>query len=39
MTVDCVPVINNYKLTTMHEAQILSICQQFGEEIQPKPLW
>ncbi len=39
MIVDGMPMIDNYKLTTMDEAEILRICQQFAEEIQPNASW
>ncbi len=37
--VDGVPVIDDYLLTTMDEAEILRTCQQFAEQIQPTAPW
>ena len=37
--VDGTAVIDDYRLTTMDEAEILSTCQQFAEEIQPRAPW
>ena len=39
MIVGGMPVIDNYKLTTMDEAEILRTCQQFAEEIPPNASW
>jgi 5-methylthioadenosine/S-adenosylhomocysteine deaminase len=33
------PVIDDYRLVTMDEQEILRTCQQFGEQIQPKAPW
>jgi len=33
------PVIDDYRLVTMDEQEILRKCQQFGDEIQPKASW
>jgi cytosine/adenosine deaminase-related metal-dependent hydrolase len=33
------PVIDDYRLVTMDEREILRKCQQFGEQIQPKAPW
>ncbi len=33
------PVIDDYRLLTMDEQNILRTCQQFGEQIQPKAPW
>ena len=37
--VDGTPVIDDYKLTTMDEGEILRTCQEFGEQIQPNAPW
>lgn len=33
------PVIDDYRIVTMDEQEILRKCQQFGEQIQPKAPW
>jgi 5-methylthioadenosine/S-adenosylhomocysteine deaminase len=33
------PVIDDYRLATMDEQEVLRTCQQFGEHIQPQAPW